>query len=108
MHTKSLQWCPTFCDPMDHTPLSVGFSRQEYWSGLPFPPPGDLPDTGIEPASLTSPTLAGRFFTTSLRLTKIKRFQTIKHWQKYEEIAGLILTAGWGRHWIWRALGDIF
>ena len=35
-------------------PLSVGFSRQEYWSGLPFPPPGDLPDPGIEPRSRTS------------------------------------------------------
>ena len=45
-------------------PLSVGFSRQEYWSGLPCPPPGDLPDPGIEPASLASPALAGRFFTT--------------------------------------------
>ena len=40
-------------------PLSMGFSRQDYWSGLPFPSPGDLPDPGIEP---TSP-LAGRFFT---------------------------------------------
>ena len=89
-------------------PLSVGFSRHEYWSGLPFPPSGDLPDPGIEPASLTSPALAGRFFTTSLRLTKTKRLQTIKYWQKYEEIAGLILTAGWGSHWIWRALGVIF
>ena len=42
------------------TPLSMGFSRQEYWSGLPFPPPGDLSDPGIEPASLASPALAGR------------------------------------------------
>ena len=42
-------------------PLSVEFSRQEIWSGLPFPPPGDLPDWGIDP---TSPALAGRFFTT--------------------------------------------
>ena len=41
--------------------LSVGFSRQEYWSGLPFPPPGDLPDPGIEPTSLVSPALAGGF-----------------------------------------------
>ena len=41
------------------------FSRQEYWSELQCPPPGDLPDPGIEPASLTSPALAGRFFTTS-------------------------------------------
>ena len=39
------------------------FSRQEYWSGLPRPPPGDLPDPGIEPASLMSPALAGGFFT---------------------------------------------
>ena len=45
-------------------PLSMGFSRQEYWSGLPCPPPGDLLDPGIEPASL-SYALAGRFFTTS-------------------------------------------
>ena len=41
------------------------FSRHEYWSGLPCPPPGDLPDPGIEPTSLRSPALAGRFFTTS-------------------------------------------
>ena len=46
-------------------PLSMGFSKQKYWSGLPFPPPGHLPNPGIEPTSLTSPALAGRFFTTS-------------------------------------------
>ena len=46
-------------------PLSMGLSRQEYWSGLSFPPPGGLPNPGIEPMSLTSPALAGRFFTTS-------------------------------------------
>ena len=46
-------------------PLSMGFSRQEYWSGLPGPSPGDLPDPGIEPTSLVSPALAGGFFTTS-------------------------------------------
>ena len=43
-------------------PLSIGFSRQEYWSGFPFSSPGDLPDPGIEAAS---PALAGGFFTTS-------------------------------------------
>ena len=46
--------CPTLCDPMDYShqvPLSMAFSRQEYWSGLPFPPPGDLPDPGTEPRS---------------------------------------------------------
>ena len=44
-------------------PLSMGFSRQEYWSGLPCPPPGDLPDPGIEPTSLMSPALAGGFIS---------------------------------------------
>ena len=46
-------------------PLTMGLSRQEHWSGLLCPPPGDLPDPGIEPISLMSPALAGRFFTTS-------------------------------------------
>ena len=47
------------------TPLFMEFSRQEYWSGLPCPPPGDLPYSGIDHKSLTSPALVGRFFTTS-------------------------------------------
>ena len=46
-------------------PLSMEFSRQEYWSGLPFPSPEDLPNPGIEPMLLMSPALAGRFFTTN-------------------------------------------
>ena len=46
-------------------PLSMGFSRQEYWSELPCPPSGDLPDPGIKPAPLMSPALAGGLFTTS-------------------------------------------
>ena len=52
-------------------PLSMGFSRQEYWSGLPFPAPEDLPNQGIKPLSLMSPwlALAGRFFTTSATWT---------------------------------------
>ena len=45
-------------------PLSMGFSRQEYWSRLPLPVPGDLPNPGIKPAPLSTPALAGRFFTT--------------------------------------------
>ena len=45
-------------------PLSMGFSRQEYWSGLPFPSPGDLPYPGIEPRSPVAPTLADKLFTT--------------------------------------------
>ena len=113
---KSLQSCPTLCDPTDSSPPgsavpgilqartlewvaisfsiawkwkvkakllslvrlvatpwtaayqappSMGFSRQDYWSGLPFAPSEDLPDPGIEAVSLVSPKLAGRFFTTS-------------------------------------------
>ena len=46
-------------------PLSMGFSKQEYWNGLPFPSPKDLHDPGTDPASLRSPALAGGFFTTS-------------------------------------------
>ena len=46
-------------------PLSMGLSGQEYWSGLPCPSPGDLPNPGIESASLASPELAGGFFTTA-------------------------------------------
>ena len=68
MLAKPLQLCLTLCDPMDCGPpgsLSIGFSRQEPWSGLPCPPPGDLPDPGIDPVSLMSPALAGVFFTTS-------------------------------------------
>ena len=46
------QSCPTLCEPIDCSlPLSIEFSRQEYWSGLPFPSPGDLPDPGIETRS---------------------------------------------------------
>ena len=45
--------------------LSRGFSQQEYLSGVPFPPPGDLPNPGIEPMSRTHPAVAGGFFTTS-------------------------------------------
>ena len=48
-------------------PLSMEFPKQEHWSGLPHPPPGDLPDPGIEHTSLMSPALACRFFTISLR-----------------------------------------
>ena len=57
--------CATPWSVACQAPLSMGFSRQEYWSGLPCPPPWDLPDPGIEPTSLKSPALAGGFFTTS-------------------------------------------
>ena len=70
MCAKLLEACLILCDPIDQTivhqaSLSMGFPRQKYWSGLPSPLPGDLPNTGIEPTSLMSPALAGGFFTTS-------------------------------------------
>ena len=58
--------CVQLSDPMDCSlpGSSLRFPRQEYWSGLLFPSPGDLPNSGIEPMSPVSPALAGRFFTT--------------------------------------------
>ena len=65
MHVKLLQLCPSLYTPpwtvAHQAPLSTGFSRQEHWSGWLCSPPGDLPDPGIELASLMSPALAGRF-----------------------------------------------
>ena len=68
-HARLLQSYPTLCDPMDcslQAPLSMGFSRQEYWSGLPCPRPGDLPDPDTELRSPTSSALAGGFFSISI------------------------------------------
>ena len=64
---QSLQSCLIFVIPSTvahQGPLSMGFSRQEYWSGLPFPSPGGLPDPGTELASLAYSVWVGRFFTT--------------------------------------------
>ena len=81
MRTKSLQLCLTFCDPMDgtiicQTPLSMGFSRQEYWSGLPFPSPGKLPNPGIEP---WSPALQADCLLTKLQGKSL--LKTICHYK---------------------------
>ena len=59
--------CSVFAAPWTvvfQAPVSLGFSRQEYWDRLPFPTSSDLPDPGIRPASVASPALAGRFFIT--------------------------------------------
>ena len=66
--TKSLKLFLTLCDPMDRGlpgPLSMGFARQEYCSGLPYPSPGNLPNPEIKTASLVTLALADRVFTTS-------------------------------------------
>ena len=82
---KLLQLCPFFVIPWTvarKAPLSMGFSRQGYWSGLPFPPPGDLPDPRIKPASLKSPTLADRFFITRTKshTENTSKFERIGPW----------------------------
>ena len=84
VHAKSLQLCPTLCDPVDWTvahqdPLSMGFSRQEYWSGLVCPPPWDLPDPRIKPASPAAPALQA----DSLPLS---------HWGSCEEGTKIIIN----------------
>ena len=61
-------------------PLSMGFSRQEHCSGLPCPPPGDLPDPGIKPVSLMSPALAARLFTTSATWQTPRKTCSDLHW----------------------------
>ena len=65
MHVCVLSWVQLFATPWTvahQASLSMGFSRQEYWSGLPFSPPGDLSDPGIKPMSPVMPALAGEFF----------------------------------------------
>ena len=64
-HFSCVQLSVTLWTIACKTPLFMGFSRQKCWSGLSCPPPGDLPNPGIEPESLMSPTLAGGFFTTN-------------------------------------------
>ena len=66
-HMCALTHVQLFATPWtvaNQAPLSIGFPRQEYWSGSPFPTPRDLPDPEMEPTSLSAPALAGGFFTT--------------------------------------------
>ena len=78
---KLLQLCEGFFVTLwtvaCQAPLSMGFSGQEYWSELPCPSPGDLPDTGIKLQSLTFPELAGRFFTSSTTWEEKERSNAI-------------------------------
>ena len=78
-------------------PLSMGSSRQEYWSGFPCPPPEDLPDPGVEPESLTSPALTCGFFTTSATILFLDFRHLLLFSQCYKiSIKGDILQ--WLRH----------
>ena len=104
------QSCPTLCDPWTvahQAPPSMGFSRQEYWSALPFPSPGDLPDAGIEPRfptlhinTLTSAP-PGKPLNTRLQVltSKISREERKPGWKKREEEG----EEGW-KGWPYRRL----
>ena len=78
-HFICVRLCATPWAVAHQAPLSMGFSRQEYQSGLPCPLPEDLPNPGIEPASLMSPALAGGFFTTELPEKPLYGRETSKH-----------------------------
>ena len=78
-------------------PLSMGFPRQEYWSGLPFPSPGDLPDPGIESVTLVSPALAGGFLTISATWERPLSRDTVAFWGPGGQILNM---------WAWGALSS--
>ena len=91
VHAKLLQLYPTLCDPWivaHQAPLSMGFSRQEYWSGLPRTLTGDPPD------ELASPALAGRFFTTSATW-EAPETEGIFHRMNWKQT---VVREKWGRH----------
>ena len=70
--------------------MSMGFSRQEYWSEQPFPSPGHLPDSEIKPVTLESPALAGRFFTNSTTLEDLN-FKNKKYYMKTKKTRNLCI-----------------
>ena len=88
MCAKSLQWWSLFAILWTvalHASLSMGFSRQEYWSGPPCPPPGDLPDPGIKLMSLVTPAVVSRFFTSSAT------WEALRKWHMYVNILKIII-----------------
>ena len=101
---KSLSRVQLFVTPWTvacQEPLSMGFSRQEYWSGLPCPPPWDVPDPGIEPTSLMSPASSGMFFTTRATWTSVVA-QLVKNppamWETW--VWSLVGKISWRRKWL--------
>ena len=89
-------------------PLSLEVSKQEYRSGLPFPPPGNLPNPGIEPVSLASPALAGRFFATeiyfNISVLSIHRKDWCWNWNSNTLATPFEELTHWKRPWCWERL----
>ena len=77
-HFSPVWFLVTPCTAARQAPLSMGFSKHECWSGLPCPPPEDLPGPGIKPMFLTSPAVAGGFFTTSATIVKAKSLSRVR------------------------------
>ena len=111
IHAQLFQSCLTLRHPMDRgaccqAPLSMGFPRQEYWSGLPFPPPGDLRDPGIKPVSPVSACTAGRFFATEPAVHSWKHHGSLNRAFPssqnvfYAPLCTLTITLDPGNHWI--------
>ena len=86
--------CATIWTVACQAPLSMGFSKQQCWSGLPCPSPGDFPIPGIEPGSLMSPALAVGFFTTSATWETLRgHYLNIKRcscWQELDKLVGIL------------------
>ena len=80
------------CSLSGQAPLFMELSRQKYWSGLPFPPPGDLPDTGIKPEPLVPPALAGRFFTNCAALRWWQGNCSVLHWVTLSSFSKFIIS----------------
>ena len=103
MHAKLLQLYPTLCDlwTVDlQAPLFMVFSRQEYCSGLPCSPSGDLPNLGIKPKSFTSPAVAGGFFTT-----RVTREALCKSPQKEKSQMSFLALCTW-KYMSWRSYSE--
>ena len=84
-------------------PLSMGFPRQEYWSGLPFPSPGDLPDSGIKHTSLASPARTDRFLVLHIKLVFLGIYSFLNmagsFWQSFRNSL-IVIEAQWSRNWL--------
>ena len=104
---------PALCDPRGLQPLRLlcpwGYSRQEHWGGLPCPPPGDLPDPGIDPLSVASPALAGGFFTSAppgetlgcLKVAIQKKKKTCPTYQWLGHFKRMGHTSSWVQTYQW-------
>ena len=95
-HSLSHVWLfATPCTVAHQVPLFMGFSRQEYWSGLPCPPPGDLPDPGIKPRSPAPPALAGGFFITEPPGKPLNAFISVKGCEDEAALSTPYCLLGW-------------